>query len=395
MPLPQSFQYLRKKLSRRVELARVLRRGQRRFVGDSRYRLDGVDRGILPRAIDERADRLLLSRICDAWSKSMDDQAAQPCTFRSHKWWTLVRQKNLAPVMAALSARDYNALGSMYRNFFRDPCSAGVSGAPFGSRVAISAMDATTKHLQLIDALHRIDLWESKTQRCYELSDLETPDIGNPLGTVIEDAFIRTGCEDQHYCARKIIELIGGLDAPVITEIGGGFGGLAYYLMRDHPALTYIGFDLPETIALASYYLLSAFPEVEATLYGERDLAEQTIRTSRIILMPSFEMPRMLTGRADLTFNARLLFDLPRTALNHYLSEIARTTRYHWFHLDRKEPSAEAHAWLQRNAPEFELTECRPSNWNDARTLSPNETESLYTRRVLREPPFEPDLPAC
>ena len=228
-----------------------------------------------------------------------------------------------------------------------------------------------------------------------ELADLKTPEIGNPFGTVVNGVFVRTGCEDQHYCAQKIIDLAGSRRTPVVAEIGGGFGGMAYYLIRDHPGVTYADFDLPETIALASYYLLTAFPDLKATLYGEAELSAQTLESSRIILMPSFEITKMPASSVDLTFNARLLFDLSPKSLHDYLTEIARTTRGYVLHLNRKEPSAAAHAWFQANAPQFELIQCEPSTWNDARTLHPNEMECLYRRQSGAQLPSGPDRPAC
>ena len=296
--------------------------------------------------------------------------------------------------MRALAARDYDSLRKMYRNFFRDPCGAGVSGMPFPRKSRGYGMGASFKQLQLIDALHRIDLWKSRAGVRSEIADLKTPEVGNPFGTVVNGVFVRSGCEDQHYCAQKIIDLVGSRHPAVVAEIGGGFGGMACYLVRDHPGMTYVDFDLPETIALASYYLLSAFPEIKATLYGEAELNAETLQTSRIILMPSFAITTMADASVDLVFNARLLFDLSPKSLHEYLTEFARITKDYVLHLNRREPSVAAHAWFQANAPEFGLIERHPSNWNDARTLYPNEMEYLYRRRPPGQPPSEPDRPA-
>jgi len=390
----QSIRLLRKHLRRRVEIARVVRRGRRRFSGDARFRMDSVQRGLLPRAISAADDTALLKRICDAWSKSMENQSTSCETFQSHAWWRAIQEKDLEGVMRALATRDYDSLRSMYRNFFRDPCGAGVSGMPFSRTSRRYGTGASFRELQLIDTLHRIDLWRSSRGAHSALSELKTPDIGNPFGTVVNGVFVRSGCEDQHYCAQKIIELVASRQTPLVAEIGGGFGGMAYYLVRDHPGVTYADFDLPETIALASYYLLSAFPDMKATLYGEAELNAHTLQTSRMVLMPCFAIANMPAGSVDLTFNARLLFDLSPKSLHQYLTEIARTTHGYVLHLNRKEPSLAAHAWFQKNASEFELIHRDASNWNDARTLHPNEMEYLYKRQPL-QPPSEPDRPAC
>jgi hypothetical protein len=60
----------------------------------------------------------------------------------------------------------------------------------------------------------------------------------------------------------------------IVVELGGGFGGLAYYLIRDNPQVTYLDFDLPEATALASYYLMRSLPSLSIQLYGEVDLGQ-------------------------------------------------------------------------------------------------------------------------
>jgi hypothetical protein len=375
---------LRKRLRRRAEISRIIRRGRRRFSVNGRLDLDVVERGVAPRIAESLDDTVLLRRICDAWSKAMERQPSVEDAFQPHQWWRAIRDKNLGPVTRTLAGYDFDSLRRMYRNFFRDPCSAGLAGLPFVRIEAGSPVSNIFKQLCLIDGLHRIDLWKSRTRGRFELSDLESPNIGNPFGIVLNNFFVRNGSEDQHYCAHKIIDLLGASEAPVVAEIGGGFGGMAYYLIRDCPGATYLDFDVPETIALASYYLLSAFPEAKATLYGEAELNADTLRSSQIILMPGFAMPELPPSTVDVAFNARLLSDLSPESLHQYLGEITRTTRGHYLHLNRTEGSTAADAWFASNAPHFQLVAKRRSEWNDARTLRPNEMEYLYNCRSPR-----------
>jgi putative sugar O-methyltransferase len=386
------FSLLRKRLTRRVEISQIIRRGRRRFSADARFNLDFAEQGFAPRADDSADDTVLLGRICEAWSKAMEDQPSAAEHFQPHPWWEAIRQKSLGPVTRALGAHDLDSLRRMYRNFFRDPCSTGLTGLPLSRIQPNSRITKLARELCLIDGLHRIDVWKSRTAGRFELSALKPPNVGNPFGFVLDGVFVRTGSEDQHYCARRIIDLIGSLDTPVVAEIGGGFGGMAYYLIRDRPGVTYLNFDMPETIALASYYLLSAFPQAKAILYGEAELDAETMRNSQIILMPSFAIRQLPPSSVDVAFNARMLSDLSSASLHAYLAEITRTTRGHLLHLNRTEGSNAADAWLATNAPDFQLVAKRRSEWNDARTVRPNEMEYLYKRRVPRRSPSVPDL---
>jgi O-methyltransferase domain len=386
------FSVLRKRWSRRVEISQIIRCGRERFSADERFNLELAEHGFAPRIADTADDTVLLQRICEAWSKAMERQPSAPEPFQPHRWWEAIRQKSLGPVTRALAARDLDSLRRMYCNFFRDPCSTGVTGLPLRRIHANSRISKRAKELCLIDGLHRIDVWKNRTAGHFELSDLKPPNVGNPFGFVLDGIFVRTGSEDQHYCARRIIDLIGSLDMPVVAEIGGGFGGMAYYLIRDCPGVTYLNFDMPETIALASYYLLSAFPRANSILYGEAELNVEVLRNSQIILMPSFAIPQLPPSSVDVAFNARILSDLSSASLHAYLAEITRTTRGHLLHLNRTEGSNAADAWLAINAPDFQLVAKQRSEWNDARTVRPNEMEYLYERRVARQSPSGPDL---
>jgi hypothetical protein len=372
---------MRQYLARRAEISRIIWRGRRRFSGDKRFNLYFVEQGLAPRPTAPVDDTALLRRICDAWSKATERQPFVSETFHAHEWWRATQQTNLEPVTRALAARDFDSLRGIYRNFFRDRCSAGLCGLPLSRIDVASPASKSSKQLHLIDGLHRLDLWRSRTAGRFDLTELKPPEIGNPFGIVLDGVFVRNGSEDQHYCAHRIIDLLASSEGAVVAEIGGGFGGMAYYLIRDCPGVTYVNFDLPETIALASYYLLSAFPDTKATLYGEAILGAETLRSSRIILMPSFVMSQMPANSVDVAFNARILSDLSSFSLHHYLGEITRTTRGYLLHLNRTQGSLAADAWFATNAPCFELVEKRLSEWNNARTLRPNEMEYLYERR--------------
>src|SRR5262249_12350649 len=109
------------------------------------------------------------------------------------------------------------------------------------------------------------------------------------------------------------------------------------------------------------------------------------------VLMPAFAMPRMPENSVDIAFNARILSDLSPASLHHYLAEIARTTRRYFLHLNRNEGSLVADAWLGTHAPSFTLVEKRSSEWNNPRTLRPNEMEYFYERRTPTQQPSVPD----
>ena len=380
MQTPPLLSTFRKRLMRRVQVAQIIRKGKRRFSKDRRFDLRAVEQGLAPRPGEAADDAVLLRRICDAWSNTMAQQESAPEAFQPHRWWRARRDADLGPIIRALATYDFDSMRKAYGNFFRDRCSAGLTGMPLATVEAGTPVSYRSKQLLLIDALHRVDVWKNRTKSRFPLADLTPPSVGNPFGVVIDSVFIRNGSEDQHYCAHRMIDLHRSPEPPVVAEIGGGFGGMAYYLIRDCPGVTYLNFDLPETIALASYYLLSAFPEAKAVLYGEAELGSETMQSGEIILMPGFAIAQVPPDSVDVAFNSRILSDLTPASLRRYLEEIARTTRGSLLHLNRSEGSIAADRWFAANAPDFKLVENRISEWNDAKTLKPDEREYVYRR---------------
>jgi hypothetical protein len=371
----RSLRVIGQRLAQRSEVRRLIQVGRQRFEKDPRYHVQYVEEGFEPRPSNAGDDAVLLQRICNAYTKAMERQRSVSEKFQANQWWRLVQGANLGTVMRALSLHDVDSLRAMYGNFFRDPCGAGLVGLR-GIQNGLNGY----KELFLIDALHRMDLWKRMTAARFPLMSLRTPDIGNPFGIMMGDLLVRTGSEDQHFYAQKISSLADPEETPVVAEVGGGFGGMAYYLIRDCARVKYLDFDVPESIALASWYLLKAFPGLTATLYGEADLNTETLNKSDIILMPAFELPRMPDLSVDVSFNSHVLSDMPAGFIHEYLAEIVRTTRGCILHINRSQSCRIVSDYLARNAPEFALLGKHEVTWNCARAMKPDEWECLYSR---------------
>jgi hypothetical protein len=352
-------------------------RGGRRFKDDPRYDLDVVTRGFRDRIGDNRSDRLLLQRICRAYSLAVGQGQAVSSKYDPTPWWQQHRNLTLQPVMRALASHDFDTLQKMYENFFRDDCSTGllpvqrVKNNYFGPVIA-----DFDRRLYLVDALYRLDYWEAETSGCYTVGDLAGPATGNPFGVVLGNTLIRVGSEYQHYCAHRIAMLLHG--RATVAEIGGGFGGMAYYLLRDRPRTTYIDFDVPESISLTSYYLLKNFPHLKIVLYGEAELVPDMIRQADIVLMPLTELAHLPNDMVDLSFSSHAMSDLAPEVMPEYLYDIARITRHRFLYVGTK-MSAKRVVDLSKDDPgQFTLLESRSSAWN--RHIAPNadHVECLY-----------------
>ena len=309
-------------------MRRLALEGKRRFKGDRRYDLQCVSDGFAKHPADKSDDdRSLLERIATAYRKAAEREPFAPQRYRATDWWELVRRTNLGAVRQALQYGYLREVDSMYRRFFRDPCSTGLISVPYGMSHAFfdGRIRDLLRHYYLSDTLYRLDYWAELIGGGYTLSDLAGPDIGEPFGAVIDRVLVRRGADYQHYCAHRVRELMDD-DAIVVLEVGGGFGGTAYYLLRDRPGLTYVNVDVPESLALASYFLIKSFPHLKFLLYGEEEMTQTAIESANAVLLPLWELERIPTATVDVSFSSHAMSDLAPEAMKDYLVQISRAT---------------------------------------------------------------------
>jgi len=352
-------------LETRLNMWRFANHGARRFKGDARFDLQNVTDGFLNRIDESTSDTELLERVCSAYIRAVKQQERAPEAYRASDWWQQVRQRSLGPVIQALLTRDIDSLRRMYRNFYRDPCSAGLLGAPNGMSKAYfgGKIKDVDRRFYLSHVLYRFDYWSAQTDSRFTLRDLAGPGVGNPFGVKINGTHISVGAEYAHYCAHRVDGLLDSQNA-VVAEIGGGFGGMAYYLLRDRPKVAYLDFDNPESIALSSYYLMKAFPSLKFLLYGEEALTKNAIARADVALMPAFELESMPAECVDITFSSLSMTDLSSDAMSRYLKNIDRMTQRGFLHIGKEQASNLISGLIGRGHASLKLAETRSSGWH-------------------------------
>ena len=367
-----------------LDVRRAAERIQLRYGADPRFDLESVPRGLADRIradtpVELASELAMLQRICSAYHKAVEDQSTQPAIYLPTECWQQVRIDSLGPVLQALQTWDLHGLRSMYRNLFRDPCSAGLVDMPNGMAKALcgAAITDLYRRFYLGDALHRIDTWAKQVGNGYSPRNLAGPGIGNPFGIFLDGTLIQSGAPYQHYCSFKIIrQLIS--DAAVVAEIGGGYGGMAYYLLRDRPRLTYLDFDLPESLALTAYYLYKAFPRKALLLYGEQELSRASMQHADILLMPLFELHKLPQSSVHVSFSSRGISDLARESLAECLRILAGSSRDFFFHIGSVQAARMLSDEILRGQLPFRLVESRASSWYTFKYAQATEVECLY-----------------
>lgn len=371
----------RDKASAHFALRKFAAESERDFFGDPRYDLENVTRGFAPRIDPSNNDAELLDRICTAYIKSSEHQRFVSQAWQATKWWKQVRQRSLRPVIQALETRDLPALDTHYRTFFRNGSGTGLVGVPFGRSKEYfgPAIPDVYRHYYLGDALRRIDYWKERTANRFALDTLTGPRVGNPFGVEIEGTLVPIGSEYQHFCAQRIIGQLGHV-SNVVAEIGGGFGGMAYYLLRDRPGVTYLDFDVPESIALTSYYLMKSFPALNFLLYGERKLTQEEISHADVVLMPLYELEKLPQRCVNVTFSSHAMSDISPGTMGEYVNAIGRITQNCFLHIGNSRGATVLSEVVSRSRASLGLEATRASSWYNHKIsrASENEVECLY-----------------
>lgn len=98
------------------------------------------------------------------------------------------------------------------------------------------------------------------------------------------DAFAAYLAGETFTAAGPIVEALDLADAGRVADIGGGHGGLLAAILKAHPGLQGILFDLPETLIGAKKFLKSHAVEKRVTLVGGDFLAEIPLEADHYVL---------------------------------------------------------------------------------------------------------------
>jgi putative sugar O-methyltransferase len=227
---------------------------------------------------------------------------------------------------------DAETLARLLRNFFRNEGISGFWGSDRMFQQFQNSDEHTTYHrAALMQA--QFQAWKSSLPAA-SLEGLDAPRIGNPWGYVFEKSVVYEPAFEYNYQAHYFRTLLAHLGAPVVLEIGGGFGGLAYHILKLAPSTKYIGVDLPENSLLQAYYLSCAFPRARVLVFGKDTptLDRSTLDAHDIILMPNFMLPQVPSRAADLIVNSRSLSEMSAETVEEYLRQIDRIGRLWFFH---------------------------------------------------------------
>lgn len=286
----------------------------------------------------------------------------------------------MGPTISAFLDSNADFILDAFENFFRRPLSTGLHGFDFNmvERFMTPSTPPSAQDMQIFKARSELGFYNFlKSCPSTDVKKLERKPVGNPYGYQVDDTFIYPSAEFHYYCAKAIKVLLKSHDRPTILELGGGYGGLAYYLLQEIPSAQIILIDLPENAALQAYYLKSHYPHKKIVLFGETSIDSQY----DILIAPNYAINELDENSIDLTFNSYSLAEMGVDTINFYIRKICEITREYFYHLN--------HVYWEVSADDFpidyekfELMLRCPTIWNkDFRNYKIDQHEFVYRTR--------------
>ena len=273
----------------------------------------------------------LMKSFIDARNRQRDIYGPVPPEADNNNWRKYL-EVQWSQYYKSIEQEDLSIIAPFLRNFFRNEAISGLWG---DTRMfeSFASLDGIPKSERATLMEKHFETWRNALPNVL-VEELEAPLIGNPWGYLIEGKLLYEPIFEYNYQANYFSTLLSQISKPVILEIGGGFGGLAYQIIKRIPNVKYIGFDLPENLLIQGYYLSCALPQLKILTYDKKmdALTWDHIKKYDIILLADFMIREVESDIADLVVNVRSLSEMPVTTIAEYYQQIDRLGRFFFFH---------------------------------------------------------------
>lgn len=292
------------------------------------YRIRGKVTRDVPSPVPLPQQRRIVARCLDAFVRAVRVSGQVPPAYRVGENWGDVFAESRGPLYALARAGDVDGLTDLLANFCRNGLGSSIIG---DERMFRSFAAGTRRHSWL---QHNLEVWASLLDGEGDLGETAMPPIGNPYGYDVDGHLINWNSFINHARATRCLRLLEDCDRPVIGEIGGGFGGFAYQLLRRDIPLTYVNFDLPENLFISSYYLSMAFPEKRILLYEGPDMSldPAVLRQYDAVMLPNFMLPAMPAESIDYLLNTISFSEMEYATICEYFSQVDRVVSRYFYH---------------------------------------------------------------
>ena len=167
-----------------------------------------------------------------------------------------------------------------------------------------------------------------------DLTDLSLDFITFPnkyglYGNANKDGIIPVTAYRMGYYAYQVLKHMDkSHKTPIIMEIGGGWGALAYILTQHfNDNCLYIILDIPTTMMLSSYALYGYGKNVYVMDGNEPINWDECLEKKGIVFIPPYLLISVPDKYCDVVINTASLAEMPIDTIKRYLNEVNRITK--------------------------------------------------------------------
>jgi|GEM_PF-876487 len=277
-------------------------------------------------------DRALVERIFHAYGRMKADQEKAGALYQPSPFWQRILADAYADLLAGLRDHDVARFHYFLQNFGAWPRDHAVESTVLIRDCAGSFLKS--RYLRNAVFHRQLDLWKWFYDGRQPVSRLSYPTTGNQAGAYINGVFVGPGSFFNEIHGTLLSGLLKGGTRPVVAELGAGYGKFAWFILRDLESFAYVDLDLPETLCLAAYYMMKAFPDKRALLYGEEEFTPNAAGRYDLIFLPCYDIHKLAPRSVDLFLNKNSLGEMREDAVHNYTRLIARATKWWFFHMN-------------------------------------------------------------
>jgi putative sugar O-methyltransferase len=306
------------------------------FETEKYFDLAALDAGLLPLSKEVESgpgNDLLLKRLQQFYISNKENQGSQLEIYQpAGEWQEHVNHR--MPHYQAFYDDSTDRLNDLLCNFWRNELGVLVKQYA-GYKELIGDARQREEYVRLM--AYDLMIWSNLFGA--NVTDLQIPNVGNPWGYLWEGTLIGSKLLRYHTIVTQINGIVADIDRPVIAEIGAGYCGVGYYLMKDDNPCVYINFDLPETLAVGAYYLSKTLPDRSIYLHegGPIDWSN-LLENYDVIMMPNWAIDNLPESSVDVFLNTFSLSEMSKPVIEQYLLKISYACKNYFLHnnMDRE-----------------------------------------------------------
>ena len=221
--------------------------------------------------------------------------------------WKFYNENTRKNYVNALRNHDRETLANLLSSFFQNECSSAIITPSINV-----AKDFNLSNQMMWD----LDAFSEFSNNDYDLSILNTPKIGSPFGIELDGNKILPDSARHLFFAEKLNSLSFGNNSNIL-EIGGGYGGLIYFLKKTGFNENYFNIDLPETLFVCYYYLR------KNNIPCEFLIDEKPLKKGVVYLIPSIVYKEVVKNiEFDIFFNSASLSEMNKDVCFNYIDMV-------------------------------------------------------------------------